>query len=144
VVSATASQVYDLVADLPRMGEWSPECAAVEWEDAHARPVVGARFVGHSRTGPRKLIRWSRRGRVLVVDPGHEFAFATEEGGREGVVWRYRFEPVDGGTRVTESYEVTWLPAWAHRRCPHQLARRPAAQYASHGHRNGSPAMIIV
>jgi hypothetical protein len=100
------------------MGEWSPECAAVEWEDAHAGPVVGARFVGHSRTGPRKLIRWSRRGRVLVVDPGHEFAFATEEGGREGVVWRYRFEPVDGGTRVTESYEVTWLPAWAHRRCP--------------------------
>jgi hypothetical protein len=144
VVSATASQVYDLVADLPRMGEWSPECAAVEWEDAHAGPVVGARFVGHSRTGPRKLIRWSRRGRVLVADPGHEFAFATEEGGREGVVWRYRFEPVDGGTRVTESYEVTWLPAWAHRRCPHQLARRPAAQYASHGHRNGSPAMIIV
>jgi hypothetical protein len=118
VVSATASQVYDLVADLPRVGEWSPECAAVEWEDAHAGPVVGARFVGHSRTGPRKLIRWSRRGRVLVVDPGHEFAFATEEGGREGVVWRYRFEPVDGGTRVTESYEVTWLPAWAHRRCP--------------------------
>jgi hypothetical protein len=113
VVSATASQVYDLVADLPRMGEWSPECAAVEWEDAHAGPVVGARFVGHSRTGPRKLIRWSRRGRVLVVDPGHEFAFATEEGGREGVVWRYRFEPVDGGTCVTESYEVTWLPAWA-------------------------------
>jgi hypothetical protein len=113
VVSATASQVYDLVADLPRMGEWSPECAAVEWEDAHAGPVVGARFVGHSRTGPRKLIRLSRRGRVLVVDPGHEFAFATEEGGREGVVWRYRFEPVDGGTCVTESYEVTWLPAWA-------------------------------
>jgi hypothetical protein len=113
VVSATASQVYDLVADLPRMGEWSPECAAVEWEDAHAGPVVGARFVGHSRTGPRKLIRRSRRGRVLVADPGHEFAFATEEGGREGVVWRYRFEPVDGGTCVTESYEVTWLPAWA-------------------------------
>jgi hypothetical protein len=110
VVSATASQVYDLVADLPRMGEWSPECAAVEWEDAHAGPVVGARFVGHSRTGPRKLIRRSRRGRVLVADPGHEFAFATEEGGREGVVWRYRFEPVDGGTCVTESYEVTWLP----------------------------------
>jgi hypothetical protein len=95
------------------MGEWSPECAAVEWEDAHAGPVVGARFVGQSRTGPRKLIRRSRRGRVLVADPGHEFAFATEEGGREGVVWRYRFEPVDGGTCVTESYEVTWLPAWA-------------------------------
>jgi hypothetical protein len=28
-------------------------------------------------------------------------------------VWRYRFEPVEGGTRVTESYEVEWIPAWA-------------------------------
>src|SRR4051812_151832 len=113
VVPASAEQVYDMVADLPRMGEWSPECAAGEWEDAHAGPAVGARFVGHNRTGPRRLIRWSRRGRVLVADPGHEFAFATEEGGREGVVWRYRFEPVDGGTCVTESYEVSSIPTWA-------------------------------
>jgi hypothetical protein len=27
--------------------------------------------------------------------------------------WRYRFEPVEGGTQVTESYEVRWIPAWA-------------------------------
>jgi len=37
------------------------------------------------------------------ADAGREFAFATEEGGRESTVWRYRFEPVEGGTRVTES-----------------------------------------
>ena len=29
-------------------------------------------------------------------------------------MWRYRFEPTDDGrTRVTESYEVTWIPTWA-------------------------------
>ena len=50
---------------------------------------------------------------MLVADPGREFAFVTEEGGHESTVWRYRFEPVDGGTRVTESYEVKWIPAWA-------------------------------
>ena len=44
---------------------------------------------------------------------GPEFAFVTEEGGRESTVWRYRFEAIDGGTRVTESYEVKWIPAWA-------------------------------
>jgi hypothetical protein len=58
-------------------------------------------------------MRWSRHGRVLVADRGREFAFATEEGGRESTVWRYRFEPVDGGTRVTESYQVKQIPAWA-------------------------------
>jgi hypothetical protein len=28
-------------------------------------------------------------------------------------VWRYRFEPVAGGTRVTESYDVKRIPVWA-------------------------------
>jgi hypothetical protein len=58
-------------------------------------------------------MKWSRRGRVLVADTGREFAFVTEEGGRESTVWRYRFEAIDGGTRVTESYEVKWIPTWA-------------------------------
>jgi uncharacterized membrane protein len=113
VVNAPAEHIYDLVADLPRMGQWSPECQGVEWEGGASEPVEGARFVGHNRGGPRNLMRWSRHGRVLVADPGRQFAFVTEEGGRESTVWRYRFEPVDGGTRITESYEVKRIPAWA-------------------------------
>ncbi|HEY7105745.1 MAG TPA: SRPBCC family protein [Acidimicrobiia bacterium] len=113
VVAAPAGDVYDLVADLTRMGEWSPETAAVEWADGATGPAVGARFVGHNQTGPFGLMRWSRAGTVLVAEPGREFAFATEEGGREGTVWRYRFEPVGAGTRVTESYEVDSIPLWA-------------------------------
>jgi hypothetical protein len=58
-------------------------------------------------------MKWSRRGRVLTADRGREFAFVTEEGGREGTVWRYRFEPAGDGTRVTESYTVEWIPTWA-------------------------------
>jgi hypothetical protein len=50
---------------------------------------------------------------VLVAHPGRQFAFVTEEGGRESTEWRYTFEPVEDGTLVTESYEVHWLPAWA-------------------------------
>ena len=62
---------------------------------------------------PFNLFRWSRRSRVLAADPGREFAFVTKDGGRESTVWRYRFEPVEGGTRVAESYEVRWIPLWA-------------------------------
>ncbi len=113
VINAAARRVYDLVADLPRMGDWSPECERVEWGQDAAGPEQGAAFVGHNRGGPFKLFRWSRHGRVLTAEPGREFAFVTEEGGRESTVWRYRFEPVEGGTRVTESYEVRWIPAWA-------------------------------
>ena len=113
VIDAPAEQIYDMIADLPRMGEWSPECAAAEWLDGATGPAVGARFVGHNHTGPRGLIKWSRRGTVLAAERGREFAFATEEGGVEGTIWRYRLEPVDGGTRVTESYTVEKIPVWA-------------------------------
>ncbi len=113
VINATAEHLYDMVADLSRMGEWSPECQRVEWEGGATGPAEGAKFVGHNRGGPFQLMRWSRHGRVLTADPGREFAFATEEGGRESTEWRYRFEPVDGGTRVTESYDVKWIPTWA-------------------------------
>jgi uncharacterized membrane protein len=113
VIDASAEQIYALVADLPRMGEWSQECRRVEWLDGSTGPAVGATFIGHNRTGPKGLIKWSRRGRVLAADPGREFAFVTEEGGRASTEWRYRFEPVDGGTRVTESYVVRWIPTWA-------------------------------
>jgi uncharacterized protein YndB with AHSA1/START domain len=113
VIDAAPEQVYALVADMPRMGEWSPECQRVEWLEGSDGPAEGARFVGHNRGGPGGLLRWSRQGRVLTADPGHEFAFVTEEGGKEGVQWRYGFEPVEGGTRVTESYEVRRIPTWA-------------------------------
>jgi hypothetical protein len=113
VMNAAPERIYDLVADLPRMGEWSPECKRVEWAKGTTVPAVGAKFVGHNRGGPLRLFRWSRHGRVLTADRGREFAFVTEEGGRESTVWRYRFEPVEGGTRVTESYEVRWIPVWA-------------------------------
>lgn len=113
VIDAPAEQLYDMIADLSRMGEWSPECVAAEWTDGATGPATGARFVGHNRTGPRGMIKWSRRGTVLAADRGREFAFATEEGGVEGTTWRYRLESVDGGTRVTESYTVDKIPMWA-------------------------------
>jgi hypothetical protein len=50
---------------------------------------------------------------VVTAEAGREFAFVTEEGGREGTEWRYRLEPAEGGTVVTESYTVTSIPLWA-------------------------------
>jgi uncharacterized protein YndB with AHSA1/START domain len=113
VIEATPERIYDLVADLPRMGEWSPECQRVEWLDGATAAVAGATFEGHNVGGPRGLMKWSRRGRVLTAEPGRELAFVTEEGGKESTTWRYRLEPVDGGVRVTESYDVRWIPTWA-------------------------------
>jgi uncharacterized protein YndB with AHSA1/START domain len=113
VIAATPERLYEMVSDMPRMGDWSPECQRVEWLEGATGPAEGAKFVGHNRGGPMGLMKWSRNGRVLAADRGTEFTFITEEGGRESTEWRYEFEPVEGGTRVTESYVVHWIPAWA-------------------------------
>ena len=51
-------------------------------------------------------VRWQNRPVVTVADRGREFASFLTEPLAGTVVWCYRFEPVDGGTRVVESYEV--------------------------------------
>lgn len=113
-IKADADTLYGMVSDLPRIGEWSPECESVDWEGDVTEPVAGTTFVGHNAVGPGRRIRYSRHGRVLVADPGREFTFITDEGGRESTEWSYRFEPKgDGTTRVTESYNVRWIPKWA-------------------------------
>jgi Polyketide cyclase / dehydrase and lipid transport len=113
VIAADPAVLYRMVSDLPRIGEWSPECVGVDWEGGITTAAAGVTFVGHNAVGPGRRIRYSRHGRVLTAEPGTEFAFVTDEGGRESTVWTYRFVPEAGGTRVTESYEVRWIPAWA-------------------------------
>ena len=113
-INADADVLYRMVSDLPRIGEWSPECEGVDWEGDVTVPVENTTFLGHNAVGPGRRIRYTRHGRVLVADPGREFAFITDEGGRESTEWRYRFEPLgDGRTRATESYKVRWIPTWA-------------------------------
>lgn len=104
-VSATPEAVYDLVSDMSRMGEWSPECRRCEWVGENPGPAVGAEFLGHNRIGP---YGWSVGGKVVVSERGREFAFTTYVKDRESTRWRYRFEPSGAGTLVTESYEYVW------------------------------------
>ena len=113
-IDADAERLYEMVSDLPRIGEWSPECERVEWEDDVKEPIEGTTFVGYNAVGPGRRIRYQRHGTVLTAEPGKAFSFITDEGGRPSTAWHYQFEPLgDGRTRVTEAYEVRWIPTWA-------------------------------
>ena len=39
-INASPEAVYDLVSDLPRMGEWSPENIGGEWQDGGSGKVA--------------------------------------------------------------------------------------------------------
>jgi hypothetical protein len=108
-VDAAPEQVYALVSDVTRMGEWSPETYRCRWMDAEG-PVCGARFKGYNRRG---RARWSNILVVRSAEPGREFSFRRDVLACGVCDWTYRVERAagDGGTLLTESYEVK-KPDW--------------------------------
>lgn len=108
-IAAAPGLVYCLVADITRMGEWSPECYRCIWLDGARAAVPGARFRGFNRLGGYK---WQTTAVVRNAESGRSFAFTTihDKTGREETAWRYDLSPIPGGTRLTESYEFLWCP----------------------------------
>ncbi len=101
-IGASPQRVFELVSDLPRMGEWSPEATGGHWKGSDAGPAVGAKFVGRNRNGWR---RWSTLVTVVEHIPPSTFAFDVTSGPIRVSRWRYDIEPTDSGCRVTESWE---------------------------------------
>jgi Polyketide cyclase / dehydrase and lipid transport len=104
LIQAPAEQIYALVADVTRTPEFSPAIVRCTWLDGATGPAVGARFEAVNTTEAGKT--WKNRPIVTAAAPGREFAFSRTEPFAGTLLWRYTFIPKDGGTIVTESYEV--------------------------------------
>jgi hypothetical protein len=108
-MAAPAGRVWELVADITRIGEFSPETFEAEWLDGAAGPAAGARFRGHVRRNGRGPVYWTTCT-VTASDPGREFAFnVAGPGGSTLNSWRYELRPGPDGadsTDVTESFEL--------------------------------------
>jgi len=104
-IQAPPEVVYDIVADVTRTPELSPEIVECTWLDGATGAVVGARFKARNKMPHRPT--FSNKPVVTVTERGQVFAFARTEPFGGTVVWTYRFEPDDDGTVVIESYEVT-------------------------------------
>jgi len=104
-IAAPPEVVYDLVSDVTRTGEWSPECRSAEWIDEPGQ--VGSRFKGHNRSGPA---RWTTTAKVLRADRPHTFAFATLFKDGDSTRWTYELASNGDGSRLTESFESVDAP----------------------------------
>ncbi len=103
VVQAEPAHVYEIVADVTRVGELSPVCKAAWWDEGSTRGE-GGWFTGRNEIQGRDP--WERRCEVFIAEPGRAFGWIA--GGREeGVVeWSYRFSSVHQGTEVQESWKI--------------------------------------
>ena len=100
-VAAPAEAVWALVADVTRMGEWSPETTSARWVEGDG-PTSGAKFKGTNK----RRFSWTTTCTVESAEPGKEFTFVAGKDTR----WRYAFEPTSTGCRVTESFEIVKEP----------------------------------
>ena len=102
-IATTPEEAYAALADITRMGEWSPECTGGSWLGGATTAAPGAKFRGSNRNG---FWRWSTTCTVVTAEPGKEVAWESRVFGRPVALWRYRFEAAgDGATMVTESTE---------------------------------------
>lgn len=107
VVGKDQDAMWDLVTDVARIGQFSPECVGAAWLDGStARP--GGRFEGRNEySGGFKstvtcVVTEARRPDVfewIVLDP-------SELPERPGSIWRYELAPGDatGQTKVTHRF----------------------------------------
>jgi uncharacterized protein YndB with AHSA1/START domain len=91
-ITAPPESVWQVVSDLARMPEFSPELRKAF---VLGTPGVGARIVGINRRG---LVAWPTTSRVVRWEPGRAVAWKTRE---SGATWVYELDPTPTGTRVT-------------------------------------------
>ena len=104
-MDAPPAEVWALVSDVTRIGEFSPETFEAEWLDGATGPAVGAKFRGHVKRNGVGPIYWSPC-EVTACEPERVFEFAVGSAAKPINTWRYELEPSGEGTSVTESYEL--------------------------------------
>ncbi|MFC7673047.1 SRPBCC family protein [Mycolicibacterium sp. GCM10028919] len=111
LIERTPGEVYAMVSDVTRMGEWSPICKACWWDDPAAGATAGAWFTGRNETPEGRngatgevvpARTWETRSQVVVAEPDREFAWQVNDG---WVRWGFRLEPAgENGTRLTQHW----------------------------------------
>jgi len=104
-MDAPPADVWALVSDVTRIGEFSPETFEARWRHGSDGPEVGARFKGHVKRNNVGPTYWSPCT-VTACEPERVFEFSV---GTEEIAvnnWGYRLESKDGGTLVTEYFRL--------------------------------------
>ena len=107
-VEADIDDVWDVVRDVTRVGEWSHECVGATWVGGSASPVPGARFRGRNRAG---IFRWGRVCEIVSAEP-YELVWRTVPTAMypDSSEWRIALDEIDGSTRISQHFRVLRAP----------------------------------
>jgi hypothetical protein len=109
-VDARAEDVWDVVRDVTRVGEWSHECVGAKWLGGATSAAPGVRFRGRNRNG---ILRWGRVCEIVDARPW-EIAWRTQPTllYPDSSEWRISLHPLDDGarTRIVQTFQVIRAP----------------------------------
>jgi uncharacterized protein YndB with AHSA1/START domain len=105
-MDAPPEKVWALVSDVTQIGRFSPETFEAEWLEGATGPSPGARFRGHVRRNEKGPVYWTTCT-VVDAEPNQRFSFGVGKPGKALNTWSYDLHPNDGGTDVTESFQLT-------------------------------------
>lgn len=97
-VEAAPEKVWELVSDLPRISEWSPQVMKTVVLGGPLQQ--GSRLLNLNRRG---LLVWPTRAKVVRHEPGREIAWKIKE---NGSTWSFTLEPAGARTRLVQRREA--------------------------------------
>jgi uncharacterized protein YndB with AHSA1/START domain len=108
VIAAPPERIFDLLADPSRHHDIDGSGTVVAPDNGGQRLALGSTF----RMAMKAGISYSMVNEVIEFDENRRIAWQTRGSGSMGKhlggrIWRYELEPVDGGTRVRESWDIS-------------------------------------
>jgi uncharacterized protein YndB with AHSA1/START domain len=107
IIPAEPAAIFDLLADPSRHHDFDGSGTVREARTGSERLALGSTFKMSMKMG----IPYSMVSTVTEFDENRLIAWQTRGPGAigrhvAGRIWRYELEPVDGGTRVRESWDI--------------------------------------
>ena len=108
VIPAPPEKIFDLIADPDRHADIDGSGSVQRAKGGSQRLALGSRFGMSMRIG----LPYSMTSTVIEFEENRLLAWQTHGPGRIGArvggrIWRYDLEPVEGGTRVRETWDIT-------------------------------------
>jgi hypothetical protein len=108
VIPAPADQIFALLADPSRHCDIDGSGSVKQSKEPSQRVKLGDKFGMSMKLG----IPYSMISTVIEFEDGRRIAWQSRPPGvfgkiSGGRIWRYELEPVDGGTRVRETWDIS-------------------------------------
>ena len=92
-IAAPVAHVWEMVSDVRRMAEWSPQVTSTRLRAGFDTIGLGTQFTNRNVNGEAV---WTTHGEIVRFDHEREMAFRIEE---NWLIWSFTLEPTAAGTR---------------------------------------------